>query len=362
MACDVCQVPGSCTYATVKAAVEDPGGPNTIRVCAGTYEGDATIAITRTLAIIGVGDGEGEGNTVLRQTGSGGVIDVAAGVQVRLQGLRITGGSNVSIGGGIHHHGMNLTMTGCTLTGNSSNAFGAGLGIARSSVALLTGCTVHLNTAASRAGGIYNLGTLTLTDCEITSNSASVGGGISNGDRDFSNPGFPTMIPGDLTLDNTIVSNNSAESGAGIFNDTGTVRLRNGSQVSDNPATFFGGGISNLATLIIDDSTAGGNTANDQGGGIHNQQGGTATLQNGSRITGNTAGGSDGGGGIYNDSSSLTLDDSRVTGNLGGGGIVNTNGGTVTLQNSSNVSENIGGNCIGPNGYDPALPNDFCAP
>jgi hypothetical protein len=121
--------------------------------------------------------------------------------------------------------------------------------------------------------------------------------------------------------------------GMGIFNYAGTVRLTNGSQFTINPASFHGGGIANLATLIIVDSTVSGNTANGQGGGIYNLPGSTATLQNGS----------------------------SVTGNLANGGIVNVNGGTVTLQNGSNISGNTGGNCLG-SGYNPNSPTGFCAP
>jgi hypothetical protein len=283
-----------------------------------------------------------------------------------MRGLRITGGNHVPHGGGILHQGNDLTMTDCTVTGNSANGNGGGLAVAKNSVALLTGCAIRLNQAAGNSAGIRNLGTLTLTDCEITGNTARFGGGIQNGDLDLSSGGsFPDPLPGDLTLDNTIVSDNNAETGTGIYNYAGTVRLNNGSQVTINPASFYGGGIANGATLIVDDSTVSGNTANSQAGGIYNYPGATATLQNGSSVTGNTAGGADGGGpgggGIFNDNSTLTLDNSSVTGNLANGGIVSTNGGTVTLQNGSDISGNAGGNCLG-SGYNPNLPNGFCAP
>lgn len=67
-------------------------------------------------------------------------------------------------------------------------------------------------------GGIYNFGTLSLTNCTVTENSAELGGGIYN-DR------------GDLMVTNSTVSWN--EEGGGIYNDQGTVTLIN-STVTQN--------------------------------------------------------------------------------------------------------------------------------
>jgi hypothetical protein len=75
------------------------------------------------------------------------------------------------------------------------------------------------------------------------------------------------------------------------------------------------------------------------GGGILNDQGGTVTL-NGSTITGNRT--SFLGGGIFN-SGTVTLNDSTVSNNgarNGGGGISNRAGSTVTLNGSSSITRN----------------------
>src|SRR5262249_49727635 len=67
--------------------------------------------------------------------------------------------------------------------------------------ASLSGLTV----AAGNAGGIFNNGTLTMSGCTVSGNSAFEGGGILN---------FRT-----LTMSGCTVSGNSAFEGGGIFNE-----------------------------------------------------------------------------------------------------------------------------------------------
>ena len=55
-------------------------------------------------------------------------------------------------------------------------------------------------------GGIDNSGTVTLTDCTLSGNSAAIAGGIN-------------AFSGRVTLTNCTVSNNSAQTGGGIDRD-----------------------------------------------------------------------------------------------------------------------------------------------
>ncbi|ODV40076.1 Calx-beta domain-containing protein [Microcystis aeruginosa] len=174
------------------------------------------------------------------------------------------------------------------------------------------GVTLNNLYISSKGGGrgIYNDGTLTLTNSTITGNTANVGGG-------------------------------------GIYND-GTLTLTN-STISGNTATY-GGGIWNRETLTLNNNTISGNTAN-YGGGIYNGlpyyyngERGTLTLNN-NTISGNTAirsgVGSGVGGGIYNSySGTLTLNNNTISGNTAtvGGGI--SNGGTLTLTNNIITNNN----------------------
>jgi hypothetical protein len=153
----------------------------------------------------------------------------------------------------------------------------------------------------------------------------------------------------------TIRNGFGATGGGGIFN-RGTLTVTN-STVSGNAARGMpgkGGGILNLGTLTVTNSTVTGNSVSGAfgagwGGGIENQ--GTAAVNN-STVSGNSA--TAGGGGIFNLQGSVTINNSTVSGNSvhfagDGGGIA----GTVTLQNSI-VASNSGGNCksgVVSNGY-----------
>ena len=126
----------------------------------------------------------------------------------------------------------------------------------------------------SFGGGIYNSGTLMVTDSTISNNSASRGGGISNS--------------GTLTVTDSTISGNSAMVfGGGVYMYDGTLSVTD-STISGNSAVY-GGGIYDSGTLTVTGSTIAGNSAN-RGGGIRNIAGwGTLTVQN-TILAGNTAG------------------------------------------------------------------------
>jgi CSLREA domain-containing protein len=182
------------------------------------------------------------------------------------------------------------------------------------------------NVPGSGGAGISNSGTLTVTGCTVSGNSASFGGGIYNG--------------GTLTVTGSTVSGNSAVlEGGGIFNGFGHTLTVTGSTVSGNSAATHngGGGIFNSGTLTVTGSTVSGNSASSgSGGGIYNF--GTLTVT-GSTVSGNSAGSSavgTGGGGIFNTTGTLTLSNTTLSGNSAthsGGGLCSTVGGSATLTN-----------------------------
>jgi hypothetical protein len=240
--------------------------------------------------------------------GSGGIF-VGGGGTLDLSNSMIAGISASVIvardsGGGIYNSGS-LTVSDSTLSGNSTSGDG---------------------------GGIYNTGSLTVSGSTLSGNSAvdGSGGGITN---------FGTLTVSDSTL-----SGNSAASGGGIYN-TGGLTV-SGSTLSGNSATsyYFGGGaIYNSGSLTVSDSTLSGNSAH-EGGGIENSDG-TLTVS-GSTLSGNSASGD--GGGIYNTGTgSLMVSDSTLSGNSAftGGGIFVGGGGTLNLSNSTiaaNIAESSG--------------------
>ena len=150
---------------------------------------------------------------------------------------------------------------------------------------------------------------------------------------------FYVSATGDLTLTNMTVSNGAAtntgftngNSGGGIFN-VGTLTIIN-STLSGNNASYLGGGItiSGPNTVSINNSTLSGNNAS-HGGGIWSTNSGTLTINN-STLSGNNAGYD--GGGIRNSGGPMTISNSTIIDNSArdGGGIYNT--GTLAVNNST---------------------------
>ena len=87
------------------------------------------------------------------------VFQVDGGVTASFSGLTITGGDTTGNGGGLYNDGGNVTLTNCTISGNSS----------------------AINIAIRGGGGVFSAGgTTTLTSCTISGNSAVLdGGGLS---------------------------------------------------------------------------------------------------------------------------------------------------------------------------------------
>jgi hypothetical protein len=161
-----------------------------------------------------------------------------------------------------------------------------------------------------------------------------------------------------VTLSKLTIRNGLSSLGGGIYN-VGTLTINN-STLSGNRAVaqcFFppcfgtGGGIFNAGTLTINKSTLNGNSAGGRpaglGGGISNHFG-PVRISN-STLSGNSASGSGSrGGGIYNVEGALTINNGTLSGNSAssGGGIYSSNFGRSALQNSI-VANNSGGNCSG---------------
>ncbi|MBN8526514.1 MAG: CSLREA domain-containing protein, partial [Planctomycetes bacterium] len=179
-------------------------------------------------------------------------------------------------------------------------------------------CNGSCATAATDGSGIYNIGTLAVTNSIIANNSGTGGGG-------------GIINYGTLTVTNSTLSNNSALSGGGISN-AGTLTVTN-STLSSNSTTNGGGGIINVGTLTVTNSTLSDNSSPGSGGGVSNIDG-TVTVTN-STFSGNST--ANNGGGLYNDNSSPTLTNVTFSGNsanANGGGMLNTGiGSSPTLKN-----------------------------
>ena len=188
------------------------------------------------------------------------VFNVNAGASLTLENLTVTGGNSGGLnGGGIFNAGT-LTITNSALSGNSATAAGGGGGIFNNSLGSveIINSTLSGNSAGRDGGGIFNAGgDVTITNSTLSDNSAArKGGGIGTD-------------AGDVTITNSTLSGNSADFGGGIFNDLGSIVTITNSTLSGNSATSGGGGIFNgigctvtITNSIVANSPAGDDCAN----------------------------------------------------------------------------------------------------
>ncbi|WIY24787.1 choice-of-anchor Q domain-containing protein [Parasedimentitalea psychrophila] len=282
--------------------------------------------------------------------------------EATLDGLVVTGagspgdeGSAIVVG-----YGANLTVRNSSLSGNTSNTWGAAL--YNSGTTILEDTAVAFNVA----GAMFNEGLLTLSTVTATDNSSQAlfnygsleifdsrfagnTSGLTNfngGTATIQSSDFTNHIRGAIYNDGTlnmtggsILNNTNTASGAGLRNNGGTATL-DGVVISGNVAPG-GGGIWNEGTLTLTNALMSENRASgEDGGAVLND--GTLILSN-SMLTENSA--SESGGGIAN-RGMLTLSDSTITGSLaeGGAAITNDPGATADITNVT-----IAGNYVAVN-------------
>jgi len=156
------------------------------------------------------------------------------------------GVGGTAAGGGLYVNGGSLTIASSAITTNQAAGGSAGLGGSFNGF--------------GQAGGLYTIGTLTVSDSTLSSNT---GGGIYNG--------------GTLTVSNSTLSGNSASFYGGAIYNGGTLTVSN-STLSGNSTNGFGGAIYNRGTLTVSNSTLSGNSALLEGGGIFTDINGTQSV------------------------------------------------------------------------------------
>ncbi|MEH2467711.1 choice-of-anchor Q domain-containing protein [Nostoc sp.] len=268
-------------------------------------------------------DGTGADLLTVSGNNASGVFDIGSHATVEIKGLTITEGNGhgyyeIFGGGGIYNQGT-LTLSNASISSNNAETGG---GIYNTGTLKVSNSTISDNTAGYYAGGIYNDGgTLTVSNSTISGN---------NGGSSYYSDGFGGGIynrGGTATVSNSTISNNSGGDGGGIYN-SGTL-LVNNTTINGNSIFAYvghsdiGGGIYNSGIATVTNSTISGNKAH-FGGGIYNN-GGTLTVSN-STITLNTAFGLElvhysgyeygDGGGIYNSNGTIKVKNSIVAGNL----------------------------------------------
>ena len=242
---------------------------------------------------------------------------------------------------------------------------GAGIGIGGCTSTIFNN-TISNNTAKAPGGGIViSGGTVTLSYNVITGNSTAgngpancYGGGIATGDVlsvtfdhntvtgnscEGQGAGVAIGAKGSVSITNCTISSNSGGQGGGLFINAPNATV-SGNTIADNTASGQGGANIQFGSATIDHNTISGNQGGQEGGLTLYQETAMVTFNT---ITGNSAGSS--GGGIEAEISSGTIADNLVSGNTAsafGGGIRTFNSPLNILNNKiigNSAEKNSGG-------------------
>jgi hypothetical protein len=214
----------ACTEQGIRDAVAVGGGPHTFD-CGGpqTVVTGATIRIDNSVIL------DGEGNLTVDANATHRVFWVRTDVSAELRGVTVTGGATLIYGGGIYNRGT-VTLTNSTVSGNASGQGGGG--IANDGTLTMTNSTVRDNTAEDGSSdGIANAGTLTMTNSTVSGNADS---GIP-GDGQQALPAGAILNEGTMTVTNSTVSGNITLSASGSATLMNT--LIDGECTGDDPTS-----------------------------------------------------------------------------------------------------------------------------
>jgi|GEM_PF-871442 len=323
------------TGTTLRKAIADATAPGAIiRFDPAVFNGEPadTIALSHGQFLLAttltIDASDITGGVTIDAGDSSRIMEITPGNLIALRGLTLTGGlvsggNPAGNGGAIYNDRSELHITDCTISGNSATGGGG----------------IYLSAE-------YGTGTLSIANCTLTSNSAGAGGAI-----------FSSVFSGSAVVDivGTTLTLNSADSGGAIYStgDSASLILYD-CVLQDNSSNFDGAGVYNngangIATLRVDSCDFIGNTSARNGGGIYTRAAPGSVLD--TTFSENSA---TSGGGIYNDATgasatstlnitSSTFFKNTTTGGNGGGGIYNrgAGGGSATVNvESSLLSEN----------------------
>lgn len=233
----------SATCPTIQSGVDAAHDGDTVIVADGTYRGNGNRDI----------DFHGKSLTVTSQNGPAKTI-------IDCGGYKTTDGSGNHRGFYIHSGEKNATISGFTVTNGYETSVVSGI------------------PDSYGGGGIFNNngGTVTLTNCIVSNNTAQYGGGV-----------YIHNSNGKINFTNCAVNDNSAVDGGGIYNENlnyGSVILSD-CTITGNIVGHYGGGVLNFnensSLTVLTNCSFSSNRAGDNGGGIwSNNQSGMIILTN----------------------------------------------------------------------------------
>ncbi|MCB9418376.1 MAG: hypothetical protein H6667_01115 [Ardenticatenaceae bacterium] len=172
---DICEVPSG-SHPTIQAAVDD-SACSTINLAAATYV--ENVVIDRDLII----HGQSADTTYVDGNNAGLVFGISSNATVTITGVTIQGGYSFA-GAGVANSGS-LFLSECVVTGNTALEDGGGLMNGIYGTMIVQNCAIinnqNTNEHGGGGGGIGNAGVMYLTNVTVSGNQAPWGaGGISN--------------------------------------------------------------------------------------------------------------------------------------------------------------------------------------
>ena len=314
--------------------------------------------------------------------GGGLASDSSSTALLSLFNCQFSSNAAVEGGGGVYLSSTPLAAQNTAFTSNTADYFGGGLSSKYASVSL-TGCQFSTNYAESNGGGANFIsaplvaqnvtfanntadfsggsgggfyssgGTMSLVDCQFSSNNAFTGGGahlhnspltaknveFTNNNTEAEGAGLYSRVASISLLDCQF-NENSGTTGAGVSAHTAAVSQVKGCIFKFNEALYFGGayetggtGQSNFVNCLFEANKA--TFPADEGGGAIMIYGGDVHLTNSTLVNNHSA--SQGGAiSIFNSTGGATLTNTILWNNTAttDSAIYNGNGGSININHS----------------------------
>ena len=240
-----------------------------------------------------------------------------------LSHLSVSGGEALS-GGGILCSLGSLTLLNSEISSNSASIQGGGIAADRCPLMVDAGSTINANYAGSSGGGLYAVSTSV-----HLGNSSFI-----NNEADAQSGGAAAIRTSTLTMNSMTLSGNSAPVAGGLFLQEGVSAVIQNSSFSQNTAYESGGavgvlgGVANFEHVQVSDNVSG-----QEGGGLALR--GAEVVIRESQITGNTVS-SGRGGAIDLEAGQVSLEALTVSNNSATfGGAINAQDGSLSVVGST---------------------------